>query len=101
MFCFDLNGFLFIDIFVFYESLFYFLIFFLYFGLYLVSNAVLVSDVQKSDSFIYMSILLQTQFPFRLLQSIQQSSLWYTDGPYWLSILNIAMCTFQFQTYLI
>ena len=101
MFCFDLNGFLFIDIFVFYESLFYFLIFFFYFGLYLVSNAVLVSDVQKSDSFIHMSILLQTQFPFRLLQSIQQSSLWYTDGPYWLSILNIAMCTFQFQTYLI
>ena len=32
---------------------------------------------------------------FRLLQSIGQSSLCYTVGPWWLSILNIPVCTYQ------
>ena len=31
----------------------------------------------------------QVLFPLRLLQNIEQSSLYYTIGPYWLSILNI------------
>ena len=53
-------------------------------------NNVLVSGVQQSDSvihiyvsilfFFYVSILFQILFPFRLLQSIEQSSLCYTAG---------------------
>ena len=34
----------------------------------------------------------QTPFPSRLLYKIEQSSLCYTVGPCWLSILNIAGC---------
>ena len=42
-----------------------------------------VSDVQKSESIIhiYMSILFQVIFPFRLFQNIEQSSLCYTVVP--------------------
>ena len=47
---------------------------------------------------IHVSILFQILFPFRLLQSIEQSSLFYTVGPCWLSILNIPVCTCQSQT---
>ena len=55
----------------------------------------LVSGVQQSDSVIYIhiSILYQILFPFRLSQSIEQSSLCYTVGPCWLSILNTAVYT--------
>ena len=58
------------------------------------NNVILVSGVQQSDSVshIHVSILFQILFPFRLLQSIEWSSLCYTIGPCWLSILNIAMC---------
>ena len=38
-------------------------------------------------------ILPQTPLPSRLPHKIEQSSLCYTVGPYWLSILNIAVCT--------
>ena len=57
-------------------------------------NVVLVSGIQKSDSVIniHVSILFQILFPFRLLQSIEQRSLWYTVGPCWLSILHIVVC---------
>ena len=60
----------------------------------MINNVVLVSGIQKSDSVIHIqvSILFQILFPFRLLQNIEQSSLCYTVGPYWLSILNIALC---------
>ena len=60
----------------------------------------LVSGVQQSDSVIHtrVSILFQVLFPFRLLHSIEQSSLCYTVGLCWLSILNIAVCTCQSQT---
>ena len=44
-------------------------------------NNVLASGVQQSDSVIHISILFQILLPFRLLQSIQQSSLCYTVGP--------------------
>ena len=49
----------------------------------------LVSGVQQRDSVIYIhvSILFQILFPFRLLHNIEQSSLCYTVGPCWLSIL--------------
>ena len=33
-----------------------------------------------------------------LLQNIEQSYLCYTEGPYWWSVFNIAMCTCQSQT---
>ena len=42
---------------------------------------------------IYMHLLFQVVFPFRLLQSIEQGSLWYTVGPCWLSVLNVAVHT--------
>ena len=47
------------------------------------NNVVLVSDVQQSDSVIHIhvSILFQVLFPFRLLRSIEHSSLCYTVGP--------------------
>ena len=56
----------------------------------------LVSGVQESDSVIYLhvSILSQILFPFSLLHNIEQSSLCYTVDPCWLSILNIALCTY-------
>ena len=38
---------------------------------------------------------IQYSFPIRLLQNTEQSSLWYTVGPCWLSILNMAPCTCQ------
>ena len=43
----------------------------------MINNVVLVSGVQESDSVIHIhvSILFQILFPFRLLQSIEQSSL--------------------------
>ena len=40
-------------------------------------------------------ILFQIIFSFRLLQNIELSSLCFTVGPCWLSILNIAVCTCQ------
>ena len=69
--------------------------FLFYIGVELINNVVLVSGVQQSDSVmhIYISILFQILFPFRLLQSIEQSSLCYTVGPCWLSILNTVLCT--------
>ena len=44
------------------------------------------------------TILLKILFPFKLLQSTKQSFLCYTVGPCWLSILNIAVFSYQFQT---
>ena len=59
----------------------------------------LVSGVEQSDSVMYIpvSIFFSNSFPIRLLQNIEQSSLCYTAGPCWLSVLNIAMCTCQLQ----
>jgi len=64
------------------------------------NNVMLVSGVKQSDSVIHIlvSILFQIILPFRLLQSIEQSSLCCTVGPCWLSVLNIALCTYQSQT---
>ena len=66
----------------------------------MINNVVLVSGVQQSDSVIhiYVSILFQILFPFRLLYNIEQSFLCYTVGPCWLSILDIAVCTCRSQT---
>ena len=40
---------------------------------------------------IHVSILLQTLLPSRLPHHIEQSSMCYTVGPYWSSILNIEL----------
>ena len=71
-----------------------------YIGVYLINNDVLVTGIQQSDSVIpiQVSILFQILFPFKLLQNIEPSSLCYTVGPCWLSILNIVVCTSQSQT---
>ena len=54
----------------------------------------IVSGVQQSDSVIqaHVSIFFQILFPFRLLHNIEQSSLCYTVGPCWLSILILFIC---------
>ena len=66
------------------------------------NNVVLVSGVQQmaNDSVIhvYVSIPFQILCPSRLLENIEQSSLYYTVGPCWLSVLNMAVCTRQSQT---
>ena len=46
----------------------------------------LVSGVQYSDSVIYIYILFQILFLYRLLQDIEYCSLCYTVGLCWLSI---------------
>ena len=101
IFCHFLNV-VYIAIFVFHESLFSFFNSLFYVAILLVNNVVLASGVQQNNSvtYIYIYILFQILFPFRLLQSIQQRSLCYIIGPYWLFILNI-VCTCQSQTYLI
>ena len=60
-----------------------------YIGVELINNVRIVAGVQQSDSVIYISILFQILFPFRLLQNIEQSSQCYTVGPCCLSILNM------------
>ena len=47
--------------------------FLFYIGVQMINNAVLVSSVQQSDSFIHVhvSILFQILFPFKLLQNIK------------------------------
>jgi len=53
------------------------------------NSVVLVSGVQQSDSVIrrHVFTLFEILLPFQLLQSIEQSSLYFTAGPCWLSIL--------------
>ena len=47
---------------------------------------------------IHVPILPQTPLPSRLPHNIEESSLCYTVGPCWLSILNIAVSTCWSQT---
>ena len=63
-------------------------------------NVVIVSDGQQRDSAIHVrvSILPQIPLPSRLPHNTEQSSLWYTLSPCWLSILNKAVCTCLSQT---
>ena len=64
------------------------------------NKVVLVSGVQPSDSVtrIHLSILLHILFLFRLLHNIEPSSMCYTVGPCWLSMLNTAVCDCPSQT---
>ena len=58
---------------------------------HLTNNVVIDSGKQQRDSAKYRhaSILSQTLLPSRLPHNIEQSSICYTVGPCWLSILNI------------
>ena len=69
-------------------------------GVQLTNNAVLISGVQKSNSVvhIHVAVIFQILFPYRLLQSTEQSSLCYTVGSCWLSIVNIDVYTCQSRT---
>ena len=79
------------------NSFFFFLIFI---GVQLIYNVVLLLGVQQSESVIHIHIstLFQILFPYRPLQSTEQSSLCYTVGPYQLSILHIVVCICQSQS---
>ena len=67
-----------------------------------------IGDQQCCDSFrgtakglshIYTRIHSpQTPLPSKLPHSIEESSMCYAVGPYWLSILNIAVCICPSQT---
>ena len=74
--------------------------FFLIIGVQLLYNVVLVSTVQQSESAIHIHIspLFWISFPFRSLQSIQQSSLCYTVGSHQLSILYIVSIVYICQS---
>ena len=90
---------LFVCLFVLVHFYLYIRIFFFNFwfdtGVELINNVALVSGVPQSDSVMHIpvSVLSQILFPFGLLHYIEQSSLCYTVGPCWLSVLNIAVCT--------
>ena len=73
--------------------------FLFYIGVWQINNVVIISGAQQSDSVIHIrvSILPQTPLPCRLPHNTEQSSLCYTVGPCWLSILNIAVCTCHFN----
>ena len=59
----------------------------------MIYNVELVSgDSKVIQLYMYaISILFQTFFPRRLLQSIEQSPLCYAVGPSWLSVLDIVV----------
>ena len=46
----------------------------------------------------HIYIISQTPLPSRLPHGIEQSSMCYTVGPCWLSILHKAVCTWPFKT---
>ena len=71
-------------------------------GVQSIYNVVLVSGVQQSESVIHIHIstlffFFLILFPYRLLQSIEQSSLCY-QGSYQLSILYTVVCICQCQS---
>ena len=63
------------------------------------NNVVTVPGEQRRDSatHTHASILPQTPLPWRLPYNVEQSSLYSTAGPCWLSILNTAVCGCPFQ----
>ena len=77
----------------------YFILFYLFIGVYLLYNVVLVSAVLQSESAlcIHISLLFWISFSFKSPQSIKQSSLCYTAGSHQLSILYILVYICQSQ----
>ena len=68
----------------------------------MINNVVIVSGGQQRGSVIHIQVstLPQTPLPSRMPHNIEQSSVCYTVGPCWLSIVNIAACTCPSQTLL-
>ena len=66
---------------------------FVCFGVQPINNVVIVSGEQRRDSAanVHVSFLPQTPLPCRLPYNIEQSSMCYTVGPGWLSILNMLL----------
>ena len=64
---------------------------FIFIGVELIYNIVLVSGVHQSESVIHIhtAFLFQILFPYRSLQNIEQSSLCYIVGLYQLSIIYV------------
>ena len=64
-------------------------------------NFVIVSGGQQRDLAISIHVSNPPQIPLpsRLPHNIEQSSLCYTIGPCWLSILNIAECTLDYYCF--
>ena len=64
-------------------------------GVKQINNVDVVSGEQQSDStiHIHVSILPQDPLPSGLPYNIEQSSMCYTTGPCWISILNVPVCT--------
>ena len=59
----------------------------------LIYKVVLVSGVQQSDSVIHTGIFfLSDAFPLGFLRNTELSSLCYTVGPGWLSVLYTVVC---------
>ena len=54
---------------------------------------------EYEKEYIYMYLFFQVLFPYRLLQNIEYSSLCYTIGPCWLSILYIFVFALQFFSF--
>ena len=69
-------------------------------GVQFIYNVVLVSAVQQSQSVVHLQIStpFQILFPYKSLQSTEQSSLCYAVGSYQLSILYIVVCICQSQS---
>ena len=67
---------------------------------WLINNVVIVSGEEQKDSVIYthVSILPRILLPSSLPHNTEKSSMCYTVGPGWSSILNIAVCTCPSQT---
>ena len=59
-------------------------------GVWPINKIVIFSSEQRRDSVIHIHVSIppQTPFPSRLPHNIEQSSLCYTLGPCWLSILK-------------
>ena len=63
-------------------------------GVQLINNGVIFASEQCKDSAIHIHVsILPQPLPSRLPYNTVQSSMCYTVGPCWLSILNIARCS--------
>ena len=69
-------------------------------GIQLINKVVVVPGEQQMDSalHIHVSILPETLLPSSLVHNIEQSSMCYTIGLCWLSILNITVYAWPFQS---
>ena len=65
-------------------------------GVWVINNAVIVSGEQWRDSVIHMHVFILPKLPSHpgCHATLSRESLYYTVGSCWLSILNIALCTY-------